>query len=301
LTQTNLENLYPKLTAQPAESHALAAPDVARTAPEPGGAVLPSVIALSAEPAPPTALLELPQTQLRARFSTGPPPDLSSGRGLPGTGLDSGIGAEAAGGREAPNLLVTPAGPVAPGPVMVGPAPANAGEGRTEVGEMKSAPPATASQQRRAQELLEGIAPGTRRATPGTRRIYTVTFNLPNLSSPTGSWLLRFAERGPESETSPGGAADLGVAPPRAVTKVDPKYPAAARRARIQGSVFLYGSIGTDGRVSEVAVVEGVEEQLDQSAVDAFRRWRFEPGRKNGTPIPLEVVVEIPFRLQALF
>jgi outer membrane biosynthesis protein TonB len=40
---------------------------------------------------------------------------------------------------------------------------------------------------------------------------------------------------------------------------------------------------------------------VDASAVAAFQRWIFQPGRKNGAPIALEVVVEIPFRLQSLF
>jgi TonB family protein len=48
-------------------------------------------------------------------------------------------------------------------------------------------------------------------------------------------------------------------------------------------------------------VVRSVYGPLDERAVAAFQRWRFEPGRKNGAPIPLEVVVEIPFRLTQLF
>jgi TonB family protein len=156
-------------------------------------------------------------------------------------------------------------------------------------------------QQRRAADLLGGISPGTRLTTATARRVYTVYVNMPNLASQTGSWVLRFAELGPESETAPGGAADVGPDPPVALTKVDPKYPATARRARLEGAVVLYGIITKEGRVTEVAVVNGIDEQLDSSAVEAFRRWRFEPGRKNGSPIPLEVVVEIPFRLQALF
>jgi TonB family protein len=53
--------------------------------------------------------------------------------------------------------------------------------------------------------------------------------------------------------------------------------------------------------VESVQVVRSLDESLDASAVEAFRRWVFEPGRKNGLPVPLEVVVEIPFRLARLF
>ena len=38
-----------------------------------------------------------------------------------------------------------------------------------------------------------------------------------------------------------------------------------------------------------------------RSAKGTFQRWQFEPGRKNGAPVALEVVVEIPFRLSRLF
>jgi len=85
------------------------------------------------------------------------------------------------------------------------------------------------------------------------------------------------------------------------VKKVDPGYPAEARREKIEGTVFLYGVIRPDGSVDNVQVVRSVSDSIDQQAVAAFQRWRFDPGRKNGAPIPLEVVVEIPFRLTQLF
>jgi outer membrane biosynthesis protein TonB len=57
--------------------------------------------------------------------------------------------------------------------------------------------------------------------------------------------------------------------------------------------------IGVSGNVEEVVVVRGVEERLDQSAAAALARSRFEPARKEGRPIAVEAIVEIPFRLAA--
>jgi TonB family protein len=306
--QSRLENLYPRLTADPQSPHPVLDSNAGEL--QPTAVSPPGVIALSAQPAAPRAVLELPSTQLRARFATGTGASPKNPAGLPQAYPGSEEGARSSGvaggaGLDAPNLFSSPEGPAPPGPVIVGPAPANAhARESADLSNRETSPASTdasPAQQRRAADLLGGISPGTRVTTATARRVYTVYVNMPNLASQTGSWVLRFAELGPESETAPGGAADVGPDPPVALTKVDPKYPATARRARLEGAVVLYGIITKEGRVTEVAVVNGIDEQLDSSAVEAFRRWRFEPGRKNGSPIPLEVVVEIPFRLKALF
>ncbi|MCI0423290.1 MAG: energy transducer TonB, partial [Acidobacteria bacterium] len=154
----------------------------------------------------------------------------------------------------------------------------------------------------RADELIEGLSPSKRSGSDYRgRRIYTIYINMPNLTSQAGSWVLRFAELGDEGPYG-GGASDSGlIESPVAMTKVDPGYPADARRDKVEGTVFLYGVIRPDGSVDDVEVVRSVSDSIDARAVDAFRRWRFDPGKKNGAPIPLEVVVEIPFRLTQLF
>jgi len=146
---------------------------------------------------------------------------------------------------------------------------------------------------------MEGPGRGARPR--GGRRVYTVLINMPNLTSQTGSWVLRFAELG-ERATSAGGAAEsFALEAPVAVKKVDPRYPGEARRDHLEGVVYLYGVIREDGAVESVRVVRSVHALLDENAVAAFQRWQFEPGRKNGAPVALEVVVEIPFRLSRLF
>jgi len=36
---------------------------------------------------------------------------------------------------------------------------------------------------------------------------------------------------------------------------------------------------------------------LDEKAIDAVCKWRFEPGRQNGKPVPVWAVVEVACRL----
>ncbi|MGE5236115.1 MAG: energy transducer TonB [Acidobacteriota bacterium] len=90
--------------------------------------------------------------------------------------------------------------------------------------------------------------------------------------------------------------ADL--VPPRLLEKVAPTYPEAARKARLQGMVVLRGTIGVDGRVGDVTVVESAGPELDDAAIKAFAQWRFEPGRnQKGTAVPFDYTVTLNFKL----
>lgn len=325
LANTQLENLLPRLTLPtgpggeaPGEAPDVAGqPGVARS----GDLDSSGFIALSANPASPNGVLELPDTNLHARFSTGPFDARGSPGGVAG-GVPSAQGgsggspggiAGGPGGLNAPDILISPAGPVPPGPVIVGPGtgsgevpapapPPPEAEPRVAAWRPAGQIPSARSLNQRAEEMLDGLTPGSRLSSAaGGRRVYTIYINMPNLNSQSGSWVLRFAELGDETGLSSGGAAESDIVAPIALKKVDPRYPASARQTGIEGSVLLYGIIRADGSVDSVQVVRGLHSLLDESAADAFQHWRFQPGVKNGAPINLEVVVEIPFRLSKLF
>ena len=128
----------------------------------------------------------------------------------------------------------------------------------------------------------------------GARRVYTVYINMPNFTSGSGSWILRFAELDGDS-TNPDG--DGEIISPMAVKKTDPQYVASAIREKVEGMVTLGAQILRDGTVANVQVLRGLDPRLDLSAVMALTKWEFQPAKKNGTPIDLEVLVQIPFRL----
>jgi len=126
----------------------------------------------------------------------------------------------------------------------------------------------------------------------GDRKSYSMALSMPNLTSAAGSsWIIRFAERNPE----PGAAGD-DLSAPVALSKVDPAYPPALMRDRIEGTVILYAVIHSDGTVGEVKVLQGLDDTLDGNARDALEKWHFRPGTKNGAPVDLEAVIKIPFR-----
>ncbi len=45
------------------------------------------------------------------------------------------------------------------------------------------------------------------------------------------------------------------------------------------------------------AVLRSLGMGLDEKAIEAVHQWRFEPGTKDGQPVPVEVSMEVSFRL----
>jgi len=127
----------------------------------------------------------------------------------------------------------------------------------------------------------------------GNKKFYSVTLNMPNLNSRSGSWVIRFAEL--NNDPTQG---DLTA--PVVVEKVDPAYPGILMREHITGTVTLYAVIGADGSVGEVRVLRGVDNRLDAAARDALRHCHFRPATKNGLAVALEAVIRIPFEVHRI-
>jgi TonB family protein len=123
----------------------------------------------------------------------------------------------------------------------------------------------------------------------GPKKYYSMTLNMPNLSSAGGSWIIHFAEL----KEAPGKGP---LTAPVATVKVDPACPSLLARERVEGVVLLYAIIRADGAVGNVRVLRGIDARLDDSARTALTRWHFRPGTRNGIAVDLEAVVQIPFR-----
>lgn len=79
------------------------------------------------------------------------------------------------------------------------------------------------------------------------------------------------------------------------VHRVDPDYPAAARKANLQTVIALDVIVGKDGSVVSVRPLNGPD-ILARSAVDALRWWKFEPYRVNGAPAVVETTLAVEFK-----
>ena len=81
--------------------------------------------------------------------------------------------------------------------------------------------------------------------------------------------------------------------------QVKPRYPESARRQRVEGTVLLKMRITEQGHVEDVQVERSAgHPELDESAMEAVRRWRFEPARRNGEPVAILVTIPVVFKLQ---
>lgn len=131
---------------------------------------------------------------------------------------------------------------------------------------------------------------------PG-KKVYTLYINMPNLSSAAGSWILRFAEL---ADRGPGGEEDK-LAAPSVLRKVDPGYEPSAIRDRVEGLLILHAVIRKDGRVERIEVLRSLDPRLDERAIQALGRWEFAPATRDGIPVDLEAVIQIPFALPRAF
>jgi TonB family protein len=79
------------------------------------------------------------------------------------------------------------------------------------------------------------------------------------------------------------------------VHRLEPTYPAEARKANLQGIIALDVVIGRDGSVVSMRPLNGPP-VLAAAAMDALRWWKFEPYRLNGEPAVVETTVAVEFK-----
>ncbi len=88
-----------------------------------------------------------------------------------------------------------------------------------------------------------------------------------------------------------------GVSAPRALYAPDPEYSEEARKAKWQGTVVLWVIVGPDGHPRDIRIQRSLGMGLDEKAIEAVRQWKFDPARKDGQPVAVQINVEVNFRL----
>lgn len=82
------------------------------------------------------------------------------------------------------------------------------------------------------------------------------------------------------------------------VRQVTPRYPTAAMRANQEGWVDVELTVGTDGTVGNVTVVDSQPKHVfDRSAIDAVSRWEYKPATRNGEPMAVTLRRRLQFNL----
>ena len=90
---------------------------------------------------------------------------------------------------------------------------------------------------------------------------------------------------------------DGEVTAPRVIYAPDPEYTDKARKAKINGTVVVSLIVTADGRVRDVQVIKSLTPDLDRKAIEAFRKWKFNPATKDGQPVAVQIKAEASFKL----
>ncbi|MBV9087776.1 MAG: energy transducer TonB [Acidobacteriaceae bacterium] len=78
------------------------------------------------------------------------------------------------------------------------------------------------------------------------------------------------------------------------VHQVKPIYPKEALRSRINGVVMMLAHISTDGSIKNLFVMFG-NPALNQAALDAVSKWKYQPYFLNGSPVEVETEIVVNF------
>jgi TonB family protein len=279
-----------------------AAPDVAASS---GDASLHHVIALSSAPAPPAPVVNLPQGNLASKVAISPDgkqPGAPGGaehgaatNGGTGGNSASNGGAGKTGGGNASSL---PANISVTGGNSHSSVGGNGNGGLARPTTKLNLKPMPDSGPSHSAPTFGNLDP---RLPPETvlssKDIYTLHIDMPNLTSFSGSWIVKFAQL--QSPTDPPYRHESGVlSGPEPITKADPKYPQSLIKERVDGEVVLYAIIRKDGTVDSIQVVRSLDPALDKNSVDALARWVFKPASRDGEPVDCEAIIHIPFRFR---
>lgn len=91
-------------------------------------------------------------------------------------------------------------------------------------------------------------------------------------------------------------ASAQGLKLPLPYRRLRPAYPETAARAEAEATVDVEVDIGTDGEVAKVEVVRWAGFGLDEATLNTVRQMHFRPAMRDGTPIPMRVLLRYNFR-----
>jgi len=112
-------------------------------------------------------------------------------------------------------------------------------------------------------------------------------------------WLERWRALG---RAEPAAFVPEGTTPPRPTVRIEPVYPRAALERGVEGWVHAVMTVGANGAVYEVEVVDSEPAGVfDQPTRAALRRWKLEPGRDaSGRAAEMRVCQTLVYRLTSL-
>jgi len=75
-------------------------------------------------------------------------------------------------------------------------------------------------------------------------------------------------------------------------------YPEIAKKAGVEGTVFLQFIVDEEGNVVDPIVMRGIGAGCDEAALNAIRTAKFKPGKQRGKPVKVKFSLPVRFRLK---
>lgn len=85
--------------------------------------------------------------------------------------------------------------------------------------------------------------------------------------------------------------------PPRALSPITPEYPKDAQEAGTEGTVIIQCFINDVGVVELIKILKGADAALDKSAIEAVKKVKFKPAKKDGEAVGVWISIPINFSL----
>lgn len=140
------------------------------------------------------------------------------------------------------------------------------------------------------------LRPGSRRIPAAVdarfqgRYVYAMVLPMENLSPYAGDWILWFAERDQKA-----GDAPL-IRSPVPFRKIISGERAGAS-GRMEQRMQLAAVITKDGRIESASLLTKAAAAIEQTFIQDLTSWEFKPATRDGAPVNVDVIVEIPFLL----
>lgn len=124
------------------------------------------------------------------------------------------------------------------------------------------------------------------------RNVYTMVIPIENLPEYSTDWIIWFAEH----DSQPGAGAALNVRAPvplRKFESVEPVPPGARTELRVQ----LAAVITKEGKLQVRSLLRNLTPALESAVLRDVESWEFKPATRDGAPVDIDIVLEIPFSL----
>lgn len=122
------------------------------------------------------------------------------------------------------------------------------------------------------------------------RNVYTIVIPMERMATYTGDWIMWFADRESKLGETPVVHAPV---PFRKLEPVDQPPPSDRTGARVQ----LAATLGRNGRLNSITLLTKTTTGVVRVVMDDVTAWEFQPATRDGKPVDVDVVMEIPFNI----